>query len=375
MFIKKIKIENFRNIKNAEILFSEKTNVIYGDNGQGKTNFIEAIWIFSGNQSFRGSKISEYKKFDEEFLRNEIIFCDSQRDNKAEFVFGNKKYVKLNNVMLTSISEMNENFYCVVFSPFLLSFVQGNPKNRRKFLDIAISQINYQYKSYLSTYEKILEQRNALLKTKSSINFIKENIDAWDMQLAKVGTIISIFRNDYIKKLELFASKIFNQMSNEKEEFSLSYFSTVFEDIKKITVYEEEYYNDYYKKLKENFENDIKYGSTTIGIHRDDLLIFVKGISAKTFGSQGQQRSAVISIKLAESMIIKKITGQQPIMLLDDVLSELDEKRQDYLLNHIKDCQVFITCCDKKNFLKLNNGKFIHIENGAIISQEDVEKK
>ncbi|MEG2429487.1 MAG: DNA replication and repair protein RecF, partial [Oscillospiraceae bacterium] len=200
MFIKNMKIKNFRNIKEAEISFCETTNIIYGDNGQGKTNLIEAIWLFSGNQSFRGSKINEYKKFDEDFLKNEISFCDSQRENKAEFVFGNKKYVKLNNVLLNSLSEMNENFFCVVFSPFLLSFVQGNPKNRRKFLDIAISQINHQYKNYLSTYEKILEQRNALLKTNTNMEFIKENIDAWDMQLAKVGTIISIYRNDYINK-------------------------------------------------------------------------------------------------------------------------------------------------------------------------------
>lgn len=346
-------------------------NVIYGDNAQGKTNLIEAIWLFTGNQSFRGSKTGELVRFGEEAARLRMEFSDRERSQTAELAIGDRRKILLNRMELKTLGDLNGNFFAVVFSPSHLSFIKDGPKNRRKFIDIAISQLKPQYKNYLNLYEKLVEQRNALLKNAYRYADLEQNIDVWDLQLAKAGTIISIYRNDYVKKLHAIAESVYEGLSAQRERFSIRYESTIFNQIEEVTVYDDAHVQAYYEKLKESYSSDLKQGFTTLGIHRDDLEVLIDGHSVRTYGSQGQQRSSVITLKLSEANLLRKVTGENPIMLLDDVMSELDVSRQDYILNHLKGMQVFITCCDVSNTLKLETGSIFQIQNGALSAQTD----
>lgn len=231
MKLERVELQNYRNIEWMTVEPCETINVIYGDNAQGKTNFIEAVWLFTGNPSFRGSKSGELVRFGQPEAKIKIDFSDRQRSQHAELTYGEKRKILLNKVELKTSGDLNGNFYSVVFSPTHLSLIQDGPRERRRFLDTAILQITPQYKGYLSLYEKILEQRNALLKNSFRYANLQENIEIWDEQLAKAGTILSIYRNDYIKKLEKVAAGIYEGLSGKKEEFSLQYQSTVFSDI------------------------------------------------------------------------------------------------------------------------------------------------
>lgn len=375
MKITNLFLKNYRNISSLELEPCPSINVIYGDNAQGKTNLMEAIWLFSGNNSFRGAKQNELIQFEHQNSLISLQFEDARRLQKAEielFSINAKKKIKLNNVEMKGFSELNGNFLCVVFSPTHLSLVKDGPKNRRRFLDIAISQIKPQYKNYLASYEKLVEQRNALVKTAFKNTNLQSEIDVWDIQLAKIGTIITIYRNDYLKKLVLIAKKLYKGISSQKEELSLNYNSTIFENSDNVTIYDENNVDTYYQKLKSSFETDTKQGFTTCGIHRDDLEIYIDGRSIKTYGSQGQQRSSVITLKLSEARLLFKIKNENPIILLDDVMSELDESRQDFILNHVRDMQVFITCCDISSTMKLSKGRIFKISNGQIVSAKEV---
>lgn len=372
MKLNKLELNCYRNINHLELYPCQTINVIYGENAQGKTNIIESLWLFTGNNSFRGSKMNELIQFNCDYSKVEIRFEDKKREQNASFLFSNKKKIKLNQVELKSQLELNGNFYAVVFSPADLTFIKEGPKNRRKFIDMAISQIKPQYKNYLLTYEKLIEQRNALLKSSNQYPNLRKDIDIWDIQLSKIGTIISIYRNDYIKKMLAVAKDIYKGLSSKREEFFIKYISTIYENIDDIIVYDDKQVECYYDKLKESFENDIRQGYTTCGIHRDDLEIYIDGYLVKNYGSQGQQRSSVITLKLSEAGLLKRITGENPIILLDDVMSELDEKRQDYILNHVREMQVFITCCDVTNTVRLINGRLFHIEKGKIVDIKDI---
>lgn len=374
MNLTSLTLNSYRNINQISISPSDFINVIYGDNAQGKTNIIEAIWLFTGNASFRGARYQEMISFNKKKAGIEIRFKDEKREQKASIVLLNEgsltKRIRLNNVEVKRFSELTGNFFAVVFSPTHLSLVTDGPKNRRNFLDAAISQIKPQYKEYLSTYEKLLSQRNSLLK--SNFSNLEQQLDIWNIQIAKAGTIISIYRNDYIKKLTEICKKYYKGLSSQKEEFDIKYISTIYDNIDEITSYNDAAIDIYYQKLKQNFEVDIKNGFTTSGIQRDDIELLVNKLEVKTYGSQGQQRSSVITLKLGEANLLKKVTGENPVMLLDDVMSELDEKRQDYILNHVADMQVFITCCDKENIKKLKKGKVYKIEGGSVIEKEEI---
>lgn len=373
MRLNKIKLKNYRNISELSLDLSPDINVFYGDNAQGKTNLIEAIWNFTGNQSFRGSKRSELLKIGEDSFFLQIDFEDGEREQSALIEYGAKKRFLLNNVSVGSQSELGGSFFAVVFSPSHLSLIKDGPKNRRKFIDIAISEIKPQYRNYLLSYEKILNQRNALLKNYRNYSNLRENIEIWDYQLAKIGTIITIYRNDYVNKLIPIVNKIYSGLSSNRENFEIAYASTVFEDVKKITSYEDLFLEEYKSALSKSFEEDLKQGFTTVGIHRDDLILEIDKKDVRAFGSQGQQRSSVIALKMGEAKLLKLATNEEPIILLDDVMSELDESRQDYILNHVKNMQVFITCCDISNTLKLKKGRVFRIENGKVKEIKEVD--
>lgn len=370
-----MKIEGFRNISALSLSPCETVNIFYGDNAQGKTNLIEAIWLFSGSPSFRGAKNAELIRFDEDFSRLCCDFSTEKRTEKIEITMSRDnrpRKISLNGVPLATSSELTGSFYCVVFSPVHLSLIKDGPKNRRKFLDTAISQITPQYKNYLSIYEQALLQRNALLKRSNGFRNFSDTLEVWDRQLAKTGTILSIYRSDYVKKLSALAQKIYDGLSNSKEKLSISYISTAFPDFFDIKEYDESAVSAYLLSMKEKQSGDIALGFTQIGPHKDDLEVFINDKSARAFGSQGQQRSAAIALKLAEAELLKRVTKENPIMLLDDVMSELDIRRQDYILNHVKNLQVFITCCDVVNTKGLQKGKIFKIKDGELISQAEI---
>ena len=372
-----INCENFRNLKELEVQADANINVIYGDNAQGKTNIIEAINLFSGSKSFRGAKDKEQINFDSNFCRLKLIFSDKDREQQAEIKLLNsninekertqiKREITLNNVPIKSYNELLGNFYSIVFSPTHLSLIKDGPSGRRQFIDTAMCQINKRYCDYLTRYEKILKQRNALIKDIKKFADLESTLDIWDTQLAKLGTIITIYRNEYIAKLKKTAIKFYSGFSKGGEELGVKYVSNTYESVGKIEKYTDSNIKVYFDRLKDSFSDDLGAGFTTVGIHRDDINFMVDQNDVRIYGSQGQQRSVVISVKLAEANILKEIINEAPIVLLDDVLSELDLERQDYILNNLKDFQVFITCCDPENAMRLVKGKVLHIDGGAL---------
>ncbi len=364
MIVKKLKFENFRNLSNGEIIPCEKVNVIYGDNAQGKTNLLEAIWLFCGGHSFRGAKENELIHFEDNFFKLSMDFHSLERDQNAEITFSqNKKKIKLNGVEKNSSSYLTEVFSCVVFSPENMTLVKRGPSLRRKFLDGAICQQRIRYAAALSKYNQIINQRNALLKDIYKHKELKDTLPIWDDSLAITGAIILKERMEYIKELKIHAEKFHDDISSSKEKLSLEYISNA-------GVLESDSIEVITEKLRKAYENsrrdDYHTGYTNIGPHRDDMDIKINDISAKTFGSQGQQRSAVLSLKLAQAEMLFLKNGEKPVILLDDVLSELDSKRQDFLLNKVDTYQVFVTCCEESNKEQLKSGKVFYINDGEV---------
>lgn len=362
MKINSIEIENFRNIEKLKLNF-EDVNIIWGENAQGKTNLIEAIYLFTGSKSFRGVRDKELVKFGEKKAELKIDFENKSRKQNAELSIMGRRTAKLNEIEKKSVTALGDELKAVIFSPVHLSMVKDGPIERRKFIDNSLCQLKSNYRSVLKEYNRCLAQRNMLLKDiKNNFN-LEDMLYIWDKNLAKSGAKIIYQREKYVEALLPFATEIFDGLSKGREKIDLR-LNCGFE-CKNLTVSEIE--NEFAKQLISNRNNDLINKITTVGPHRDDMEILINGKSARLYGSQGQQRSCVLALKLAEASLLKEMTDDEPLALLDDVMSELDESRQDYILNHIKNWQVFITCCDANTVLRLKKGKTFHIENGRCI--------
>ena len=360
MKISRIEINNFRNIEKITLEPSEKTNVIYGMNAQGKTNLIEAVWMFSGHKSFRGAHDKELVNFDSGESKLRIEYFGGGLKNDAEIRISDKRNYKINGVELKSSTEMTEESNIIVFSPDQLSIIKDGPSLRRGFLNTAISTIYKTYGENLKKYNRILQQRNAVLKDAKISSYIYDMIVDYDNVLAAYGEKIIFARKRYIERLMEFMPKIFAGLTGEKEIVKCLYKT---EGLTEGTAEEIK------QKLKENRKEDIINGSTSVGPHRDDLLFTINDIDVRNFGSQGQQRSVMLALKLSEAELMEEISGEKPIALLDDVMSELDPHRQDYILNHIKDWQVFITCCEPSTIERMEGGKTFNIDGGKIVKE------
>ena len=360
-----LKFENYRNLADDIITPCEGVNMIYGDNAQGKTNLLETLWLFCGGHSFRNSKDSELIKWNKDFARIEMRFFGQERDQSAKITFkSGKKEVEINGVQKKSASSLIEKFCAVVFSPEHLSLIKRGPSQRRKFIDSAICREKLKNAVILSKFNRVLIQRNSLLKDIYKKPSLEECLSVWDEPLVNHGALLIKKRLDYVKMLSEKASAYHRGISKNSEELKIRYISSL--DIKlddSLEVIEDKFR----KKLFDTRKDDIRLGVTNHGPHRDDIEILINGKNAKAFGSQGQQRSAVLSLKLAEASVLKERMGEEPVILLDDVLSELDMSRQDFLLNELVGCQVFITCCEKSNKEQLKNGKIFQIKNGEIL--------
>lgn len=362
MKINSINIENFRNIEKLDLDFDD-VNIIYGQNAQGKTNLIEAIYLFTGSKSFRGVKDRELIRFGCDFSKLKIDFESENRNQTAEIRIDGKRTAYLNGIKKKSPSALGEELKAVIFSPVHLSMVKDGPAERRRFIDNALCQLKYNYRNVLKEYNRALSQRNMLLKDISKNSSLADMLYIWDKNLAATGAKIIYQRNKYVEALLPFAKEVFDGLSGGREEIDLV--------LKGPFNYRDLSLKEIENKLLITFEksrgSDFMNRITTAGPHRDDMEILINSKSARTYGSQGQQRSCVLALKLAEASLLKEMTQNEPLALLDDVMSELDITRQDYILNHIKNWQVFITCCDADTVLRLKKGKTFHIENGGIV--------
>ena len=352
MRVNKIALQNFRNIKNTEIIPCEGMNVICGENAQGKTNILEAIWLFTGAKSFRNSKDKEFVNFDKDFSKIELDFLSEGIEKQAVLKISDKREAVLNENRLKSASQLAGNFNAIVFSPLDLRIVTDGPSVRRKFLDIAIGQIYPSYIELLKKYMRAVTQRNSIIKDYRYDSTISVMLDSFEEEIAETGEKIILLRKRYIDALNEFLPEIYNGLSGGKENLSTVYLESC---------------KDLLQSLKENRKEDMFSAATTVGPHRDDIEFKINDISARMYGSQGQKRSVALSLKLAEAQVIKKKVGECPVFLLDDVMSELDPERQNFILNHISNMQVFLTCCDPDNFKNLKAGKIFTVKDGGLL--------
>lgn len=366
-----LKVNRYRNIEQEIINPSENMNIIYGNNAQGKTNLIEAIWLFTGGKSFRGNKDNELIKFGEKEAKLEIqLFTEGRSQDFEILIKKNKRQCSINGIYKNSIASIVGKFCSVIFSPDHLSLIKDGPMTRRKLIDAAICQIKPSYIKLLSRYNKNLNERNALLKAITNNSNLIKTIDIWNENLSILGELIVKERIKYIDILREYSTQIYKGISKDKEKFDIKY-QMSFSKSQSIT--EQTDIKCIIKSiLEDNIKTDIKLGYTQAGPHKDDLNILINDKLARNFASQGQSRSSVLAIKLSEAKILKEKTGENPVILLDDVLSELDTMRQNYIINSLSNFQVFITCCDPHAMTKLIHGKIFEMEDGSIKSQEKV---
>lgn len=375
MFVTRLEVNGFKNLKDISIFPHEKLNIFCGKNAQGKTNLVEAIWLCSGVKSFRNTKDKSIIDINGDVMNIELSFKDKTREQDIRFSMARPnvkdKSVLLNGVKLKAPSKLFGSLNCVVFTPEDLELSKGSPDNRRKFLDLSVSQIKNSYNTVVSKYETLLEQRNTLLKNISHGKASEDDLEVWDIQLASMGAYVSLLRYNYAKKLNSFAKKLYDEISNGNETLELRYSSTVFKDLENFTDYKGEMTDIYLSCLKNSLKEDIRAGFTTKGVHRDDLCGYINGLAVRDFASQGQHRSTALVMKLAQAYILMEEIDDAPCILLDDVLSELDNSRQRFVISKIDDMQVFITCCDMNiPFDKKTKGKLFFINDGKIIEQK-----
>lgn len=353
MHLKNLNCFDFKNLKRAEILPDKEMNVICGENAQGKTNIIEAIWLFTGAKSFKGTKDSSFINFDSQKAKTEIKFNAFGVDYDAKIEFGDKKNAFLNGKALKSTSNLAGKFNAVIFAPDDLGLVKEGPQIRRRFLDTAIGQLYPNYIEILKSYMRAVTQRNKIIKDYKYDTSLSVMLDIFEDEIALMGEKIIKYRKNYLSVIDEFVPNIYEELSNGKEKFMSVYVANSCDIIR--------------EKLREARKEDMYTGVTSVGPHRDDIEFTVNGISARFFGSQGQQRSIALALKLAQAEVTKSKINEYPIILLDDVMSELDENRQNFVLNHIKGKQSFITCCDPKSVERLKNGRIIRVQNGEVL--------
>ena len=354
MWIKNIKIKNFRNYDQEEINLEKNINIFYGKNAQGKTNIIEAIFLCSLGKSFRAKKDNEMIKLNEENAIVEIEYEKSDRDGKIKIEIGNKKNIYLNGIKIKKLSELLGNLNIVIFTPDDINILKGGPQNRRRFLDIMISQLRPNYMHILNLYLKTIEQRNKYLRQIKEEHKDENLLEIWDEKLAEYAIKIYEYRKEFIEKIIKKLDIIHKNITNGEEQIELEY------------VTECDSKEKYLKLLKERRKLDIIKGFTTKGVHRDDFMIYINKKDIKIFGSQGQNRTAMLSLKLAELQVIYDEIGEYPILLLDDFMSELDRTRRKNFLENIEGTQVIITGTEK---LDIENLKYLeyNVSNGKVL--------
>lgn len=369
MIITRLYVKNFRNIKEQEFEFHKGINIFTGNNGQGKTNLMEAISVCIG-ESFRKTRFQQYIPFEMEntdFVKIKLWFTDenySNRENIIEYTISNKKRdIKYNGISVFDAKELYGVLKYVVFIPEHINIVRGQPELRRDYLDeVAFMQTPLHWKK-LSRYQQALKQKNNILSSGMDKAELSAMVEPWNEILAQEGINVTYGRLKYFDFLKENAAEQYQKLTNDREKLDLTYTSTVFNtesiDFTDINAL----FNKYMDELRLSFEKETKLGYTVCGVHRDDITFSINESNARDFGSQGQVRSIALTLKLSEAALIQS-RGNRPVIILDDVLSELDEQRRDFILNNISDSQIFITCCNIEDVKSLNAGKVWHTEKG-----------
>lgn len=354
MKVKKLSLKNFRNIDSLIVEPCDGMNVICGENAQGKTNLIEAIWLFTSAKSFRTSKDIYFVKNGQEQAVCKLDFLSEGIEKEAELKIKDKRTATLNGNKLKSASNLAGAFNAIIFSPNDLRLVSDGPSVRRKFLDLALGQLYPNYIEILRKYTRAVTQRNQLIKEYRYDSTVGIMLDVFEDEIAENGKKLILYRKKYIDKLNEFLPTVYSGISCGKEELETGYICKTDE-------------NSLKDALFDSRKEDMYSGITSVGPHRDDIEFKINGFEARQYGSQGQKRSVALSLKLAEAEVIKENIGECPVFLLDDIMSELDPNRQNFILNHIEGMQTFLTCCDPSNVKNLKAGKIFNIKEGKVI--------
>ena len=366
MQIKSIKLRDFRNYSRLDVNFAESFNIIYGNNAQGKTNIIEAIFLCASGRSQRTSRDDELIRNDASGFEIKLVMTKNGAEEEIHITFSKeeRKKIRINEIPIRKIGDLMGHLNAVIFSPEDLLIIKQGPSERRRFIDITLSQLRPSYFYDLQQYSKILFQRNCLLKKIVVNRGLEDTLDVWNKHLVKTGSRIMRARNSFVSTLNNFAEARHNKLTNNEEKLQLKYNPSFEINIGSNDV---DIDKEFYTLLTRCKMKEIMKGTTLFGPHRDDLDIILNGESTKIYGSQGQQRTSVLSMKLAEIDLMKEESGEIPVLLLDDVLSELDDKRKEYLLDSIDGVQTFITCTDKRFFSRSSEDTaFLYIENGSL---------
>lgn len=364
MIINRFSARNFRNIEECNIEFSPGVNLLYGKNAQGKTNVIEGIYLFSRGKSFRCESDRDLVMYEKEGFNISIEYEDRSGENTLEYsLYGKERRRKKNGYKVNKLYEMIGSFKSVLFYPDDLGLVKNGPDERREFINVALSQCYPSYIKNYADYKSALENRNCILKfMQKGMSVDSRELYAWSESMAEYASYIYLLRSEYVKKINEHARKILSDISDGKEDLNIVYKSNIENELFEREKVKEEYI----KILNSDIERERAAGSTLFGPHRDDIEIYINGKKAKIFASQGQQRSIVLSLKLAEGEVVKDLFGEYPVFLFDDVLSELDEDRRNYVLSGIGERQIIISACDPdelrgytKTEIDVSEGKYV----------------
>lgn len=361
MIVKSLELSNFRNYDALKIEFSPGMNILYGDNAQGKTNILESIYMSATTKSHKGAKDKETIQFghEEAHIRTNVLKENVDYRIDMHIKKHKSKGIAINQLPIKKASELFGVLNIIFFSPEDLNIIKEGPAARRRFLDMELCQIDKIYLHNLSKYNQVLNQRNKLLKELYQHPEYKDTLDVWDQQLIQYGSEIIKRRGEFLQDINEIVFGIHKKLSGNKEVINL--------------VYEPDVMSRFFAdKLCENREKDERFGTTSVGPHRDDFAFVVNNIDIRKYGSQGQQRTAALSLKLSEIELVKGIIHESPVLLLDDVLSELDSSRQNQLLNSLSDIQTIITCTGLDEFVKnrFKIDKVFQISQGAIVKED-----
>lgn len=359
MKIKKLFLQNFRNYQSEQLVFLDGLNVLYGKNAQGKTNCAEAVFYLCTGASLRIRHDKQLIKIGEE----KAYICAEAENRYGNVtieatIYENKREIRVNGSKIAKNADLMGHLGSVFFSPGELRLIQDGPDERRRFMNISISQNSPNYYTALLRYNKILDQRNALLKN-PDVNLVLDTLPVWDDQLCKYASVILAKRREFMQKLAPYAKDLHAFVTDNKECLEVELDKQYVGDEREIA-------ETLKRRLSNTYEKDLRLGFTTVGPHRDDINLLVNGVDAKAYASQGQTRTVALSLKLAEMQIFKEISGEYPVLILDDVMSELDLPRRKKLLNRIKDVQTILTCTHTERVLYGADCRKIRIENGKI---------
>lgn len=370
MIVTSVQIDGFKNLHDIFFEPDKKYNIIVGQNAQGKTNLLEAMWILSGCRSFRGSKEKDYISLSGSKMSSKIKITDSVREQKISFEMiksaAPQKLLHVNGVKQKGTKALFDVFKCIAFTPDDVDIIKGSPERRRSFIDMAASQLNPVFVVHLSKHSAVMNQRNALLKEIMNGRADSSILEIWDRQAAHEGAVISYMRNEYVSKINEICGRLYRIISGGTEELELEYRSNVYKPADFEKPCDSNAFEQYFSKLQESADYDIRTGSTHTGVNRDEILIKINGVSARDFGSQGQIKSAALVMKLAQAEIFMKKNKDAPVVFLDDVMGELDESRQRFVFDIVRDMQVFLTTCNESALLPEIKGKILRISGGGI---------